>query len=102
MPVHLIRRSKRRQRQAELRHTHLKNVQHFECGKALPWWRQLEHIVAVVVGRDRFDPFRLELRKIARVHHATVRLNFLNNRRRNLTLVERVSALLLHHAKRFR
>ena len=99
MPVHRIERAERCQAGPELRHARFEDVQHLERGEPLSGRRQLEHVVAMVVGGDRVDPFGLEVGEVARGHHAAVGLHLLDDRRGDVTLVERVAALLLDQSQ---
>ena len=79
----------------ELGRADLEDVEHLEHADALAVGRQLEDVVAVVVGRDRLDPLGLELAQVRQRHHAAERAHLGHDRLRDLALVERVTPLLL-------
>src|SRR6185295_650744 len=100
MPEHGIRRPERSKIEAKLWNADFKNVQHLECGKPLSRRRELEDVIAVVVRRDRLDPFRLKFREILFRHDAAVTANLGDNGLGDRAVVERVTAVLLYQAKR--
>jgi hypothetical protein len=102
VPVLRIGRSERREAGAELRHAHLKDVQHFQSCEALAGRRQLEHVVAVVVGRDRVRPLGLEFAKVGLRHHAAVGGHLRDDRIGNFAAIESVASLRLDQSQRSR
>ena len=102
MPVHRIGRTELRQVEAQLWHAHLEDVQHLERRHALPRRRELEHVVAVIVRRDRLDPFGLELREVLSAHDAAIGLDLLHDRLGDLATVEHVFPVLLDQPQRLR
>src|SRR5687768_10886189 len=88
------------QARPEFRNAHLEDVQHLEGRETLPWRWQFEYVVAVVIGRDRLDPFRLEVGEVVAGHHAAVRCHLFNDRGRDLATVECVTPSLLECSQR--
>ncbi len=94
VPVVRVRRPQLGEAHAVRRRAHLEDVQHLERREALSGRRQLEDVVAVVVGGDRLDPLGLEVRQVGLGHHAAARLDLGDDRVGDRALVVSVPAVL--------
>src|SRR5262249_36787872 len=69
------------------RHTGFEDIESFVGTPCLRGWRQLEHVVAVIIAHRRLDPFTLVVGKVGERHGAAERLRFGYDRARDLALV---------------
>ena len=78
------------------------NVQHLKRSDALAVRRQLENIVAAIVGRDGIDPRRCVLFKVGLAQKAAIRLHEIVDLVSDLAFVKTVAPFLADQSQRFR
>ena len=99
MPVRRIFGTQRGQVEPQSWDAYFEDVKHLEGGEALPWRRKLKHVIAVVVGRDRFNPFGFEGGEVIECHDSIVCLDLAHDRLGYFASIEAVPALLLDDAQ---
>src|SRR5271155_146998 len=101
MPVQRARGAERGQRfpRQPIWYARLKNIQHFVRRPRLRGRRKLKKLVVVIASACGLDPFSVVVREILEGHRSTQRRRFGDDRLRNHTLIERLSALRLQQTK---